>query len=153
MNKAERLQLIGEILNRNEVSSQEQLLELLHVEGCDLVQSTLSRDLRDLAVTKRDGLYRLPLDGATPRESFERLRQALVSELEFVDCGGTVVVLRPRDAARRHQLKSTVETERLPSIVAVTTTEDALLVIMKSAALARDLVQQLRRRPKRAWAL
>jgi len=153
VNKSERLQLIGELLNRNEVSSQEQLLALLHVEGCDLVQSTLSRDLRQLAVDKRDGLYRLPKGDHTPRESFERLRRTLASELSFVDCGGTIAVLKPHDPSRRQALKQQLEQEQLPSIVAVTTTEDALLVVLRSAALARDLVQQLRMRPRRAWAI
>jgi transcriptional regulator of arginine metabolism len=145
--------MIGELLNRNEVSSQEQLLALLQVEGCDLVQSTLSRDLRQLAVDKRDGFYRLPKRGQAPRDSFERLRRTLASELDFVDCGGTIAVLKPRDPSRRQALKQQLDREQLPSIVAVTTTEDTLLVVLRSAAMARDLVQQLRIRPKRAWAI
>ncbi|MFA8299293.1 MAG: arginine repressor [Hyphomicrobiales bacterium] len=50
--KAYRLNKIGEIIKRHEITSQEQLLNMLLEAGIKTTQATLSRDLRALKVLK-----------------------------------------------------------------------------------------------------
>lgn len=50
--KSERLKIIKEIISKNKISRQEDLLLLLLNRGFDLTQATLSRDLRELKVGK-----------------------------------------------------------------------------------------------------
>ncbi len=51
-NKFDRHRIIREIITKNKISRQEDLLLLLLNRGFDLTQATLSRDLRDLKVGK-----------------------------------------------------------------------------------------------------
>ena len=64
--KSRRQSVIGEIVGREQITSQEQLRTRLKARGYTVTQATLSRDIRDLGLVKRssDGAYQLP--GAEP---------------------------------------------------------------------------------------
>lgn len=51
-NRKSRLSAIVDILSRQNIGGQEELLEKLQTEGFDITQATLSRDLRKLKATK-----------------------------------------------------------------------------------------------------
>ena len=50
--KGERQARILDILSKNEVHTQEEITELLRREGFKVTQATVSRDLRELKLTK-----------------------------------------------------------------------------------------------------
>jgi len=52
MNRRERLKVIKEIINSKKVSSQEELVKELEDRGFSITQSTISRDLAELRLTK-----------------------------------------------------------------------------------------------------
>lgn len=52
MNKRQRLKLIKEIIRKNRVSSQEELVRHLKQRGHEVAQSTISRDMHELRLTK-----------------------------------------------------------------------------------------------------
>src|SRR4051812_50210642 len=58
--KSHRQAAILEIIEREAVTSQEQLRERLRARGVEATQATISRDVRDLGLIKRpaDGAYR-----------------------------------------------------------------------------------------------
>ena len=62
--KDERLNVIRSIISRERVSNQDELIRLLKTEGLNVAQATLSRDLRELGISKsHDGFgyrFRLP---------------------------------------------------------------------------------------------
>ena len=60
----ERQSAITRILRDGHVRRQEDLVRLLKKEGHDVTQSSVSRDLRDLGVSKAAGRYVLPADEA-----------------------------------------------------------------------------------------
>ena len=52
MKRNERLKAIKEIINSKRISSQEELRDALLKIGADVTQSTISRDIRDMRLTK-----------------------------------------------------------------------------------------------------
>jgi transcriptional regulator of arginine metabolism len=52
MKRKERLRAIKEIINSKRISSQEELRDALLKIGADVTQSTISRDIRDIRLTK-----------------------------------------------------------------------------------------------------
>lgn len=52
-NRQHRLRTIAQILNAQVISSQDQLTHALSMQGIDITQATLSRDLRDLRAEKK----------------------------------------------------------------------------------------------------
>ena len=55
-----RHQKILEVLRHHRVTNQEGLKELLRVDGTDVTQATLSRDMRELRVVKVTGADGIP---------------------------------------------------------------------------------------------
>jgi transcriptional regulator of arginine metabolism len=67
MKRAERLVLIEKLIMENIVSSQEELLRMMLGKGAECTQATLSRDLRQLGISKgfeAGGGYRYLLPGS-----------------------------------------------------------------------------------------
>lgn len=68
MTKKYRHKIIKEILQSNEIASQEMFLKILADKGFDLTQATLSRDMKELKIIKVPtvrGNYAYQLSGAT----------------------------------------------------------------------------------------
>ncbi|MCI0522964.1 MAG: ArgR family transcriptional regulator [Bacteroidales bacterium] len=66
MNRASRMILIGKLVSENVISSQEELLKLMEGAGKECTQATLSRDLRQLGISRGfdgRGGYRYLLQG------------------------------------------------------------------------------------------
>ena len=61
----ERRSAIVRILREGSVRKQEDLVRLLKTEGHEVTQSSVSRDLRDLGVSKASGRYVLPPEEVT----------------------------------------------------------------------------------------
>ena len=65
MNKTNRLLAIRELISKNKISNQDELLNLLKIKGFDYTQATLSRDLKFLKVNRisdrdRGYIFQLP---------------------------------------------------------------------------------------------
>src|SRR5437867_1170592 len=110
--KAERRQAIREIVAREGVGSQRELVDRLVRRGISATQATVSRDIADLALIKlwrgRRHVYVLPEDvagpassagsstrgiGAAPAASTERLRRILADIPIRVARSGLILVL------------------------------------------------------------
>lgn len=71
IDKTERQALIREILVKNEIASQEEVMQRLLENGYEITQATLSRDFREMKVAKTPDaagnyFYRLPTVGLLP---------------------------------------------------------------------------------------
>ena len=66
--REQRQQAILKILRRQHVTRQEELVELLRKRGIEATQSSISRDLRQLGITKLDQEYR-PVTGGRGRRT------------------------------------------------------------------------------------
>jgi len=150
MDKPERHDLIRALLRRNEVSSQDQLQDLMRVEGCDIAQSTLSRNLREIGVVKERGQYVLTDRHPDRPGNSRRLATAIRDDLTHVDAGGNVVTLKLAAAVDAVAIARRIESADLPSVVAAAACTDTVLVIARTPGYARDLVRLLRSRPRSA---
>jgi len=75
--KIERQEIIREIIIKNKISRQEELLLLLINRGFDLTQATLSRDLRELKIGKIHDAHYGSIYFIPSKENEQPLRGAL----------------------------------------------------------------------------
>ena len=66
--KSSRHEKILEIINRQPIETQDELLEALSREGCKVTQATISRDIKDLKLIKQIGLDGKSIYSAGARE-------------------------------------------------------------------------------------
>ena len=149
--RAARQARIVEIVSREQVRSQTELLALLVAAGIETTQATLSRDLDELGAVKLRGAdggipaYVIPDDGS-PVRGIEggtgRLARLLGELLVSADASGNLAVLRTPPGAA-HYLASALDRAALHDVVGTIAGDDTLLVVarepMTGAALAARL--------------
>src|SRR3954454_5129908 len=100
--KAYRQSLVVELIDREAITSQEQLREQLLARGIEVTQATLSRDIRDLGLVKhtKDGAFRRasPGEAASPIDHTAARRRTVAASLKRFDLVQQLVVLRTESA-------------------------------------------------------
>jgi transcriptional regulator of arginine metabolism len=144
--KARRQAAILELVEREDITSQEQLRQRLKERGFEATQATLSRDIRDLALVKRaaDGAYSTP--GATETDRLDAvavLDQAVAEFLRFIEPVQQLVVMKT-DVGRAQPLALAIDNADVPEIVGTIGGDDTILVICRSPEEAAALVARLR---------
>lgn len=144
--KSLRQARILELVEREAITSQEQLRHRLRAEGLEATQATLSRDIRDLGLVKRaaDGAYR-PAGAVEPdAQDAERLLAEAVAEyLLHLEPVQQLIVLKTAPG-QAQPLAIAIDRARLPEVVGTIGGDDTILVICRSEALATSLVARWR---------
>ena len=145
--KYKRQEYIRELIQNGSYHTHREVQKSLRVQGVHVNQGTLSKDFKDLHVTKArldDGRYRYELppssslaaeDGLVERE----LREFVVS----VDDAMHQVILKT-SAGRASGLCETLDQAGWPEIVGSVAGENTVLLITKSNFQARKLLKQIK---------
>ena len=155
--RAARHARIVDLIRDKAVRSQTELAELLGVDGVQVTQATLSRDLEELRAVKVGGVYVIPEDGMPALRPAEqapaRLIRLLRELLNSVDVSGNLVVLRVPPGAAQF-LASALDRSGLPDVVGTIAGDDTILVVARDsgdgpgAALAEKLTAWSRTDPQ-----
>jgi transcriptional regulator of arginine metabolism len=143
--KARRKAVILELVDREAITSQEQLREKLRERGIEATQATLSRDIRELGLVKRsvDGAYRRS-GGDVPGPGGEAaLRRAVEEYLRTQETIEQLLVLRT-DPGQAQSLAIAIDRARLSEIAGTIGGDDTILVICRSATDASSIAERFR---------
>lgn len=142
--KQERQKIIREVVKENRVSNQEELSALLAERGLSVAQATLSRDIRELQITKiHDGFgynYSLPRPGML-RES---LRGSAMSSdsIDSLELSGSMAVIKTRPG-HAGMIASVIDESHLPEIMGTLAGDDTILLAVREGftheAVAKSL--------------
>lgn len=143
--KAQRHAAILKLIQKRQVHSQEQLRELLHADGIDVTQATLSRDIRELRlakVPKPDGgsAYAVPPQVETLRPPLHQLLPTLLLSLDGV--GNLLVAKTPAGAASA--LTEALDAQGWPEVVGTIAGDNTILIITRSERARRAVAERLR---------
>jgi transcriptional regulator of arginine metabolism len=133
--KSQRQSAILELVDREAITSQEQLRDRLRARGIEATQATLSRDIRDLGLIKRaaDGAYRRAGSGQEPpADPGVVLRTAVDDYLRRHEAVEQLVVLKT-DTGQAQPLAVAIDRAGLAEIVGTIAGDDTILVICRSA--------------------
>ena len=140
---------IRNLIRRRRVHSQAELGDALASAGHEVNQSTLCRDLRDLGISKVDGIYRLPIALAeNPSPSSDELtlpgRRAIARYLTGASpAGGHLLVLRTA-IGTASAVGLAIDAEAWPEVVGTIAGDDTLFLATGSARDQHRVLSQLR---------
>ena len=136
-----RRDAIVRILRQTAVARQAELVDLLHREGFDATQSSVSRDLRELGVVKGADRYLLPAaeDALTPSH-FETVQTFVKG---YRAAGSSLTVLRTTVGAAQ-SVALAIDKARWPEIVGTIAGDDTIFIATESARTQRRLHERLR---------
>jgi transcriptional regulator of arginine metabolism len=145
----DRQRMIAELLDEHEVSTQQQLQQLLAGLGVDVTQATVSRDLDRLGVmrVRRHGrlVYALPEDEA-PTDPIAQVVIAL-GLVRTMEASGNLAVLRT-GPANAHPVAIAFDNASLPEIIGTIAGDDTIALIAREPSTGNDLIQLIERLKK-----
>jgi transcriptional regulator of arginine metabolism len=143
--KARRQPVILELVEREAITSQEQLREQLRARGIETTQATLSRDIRELGLVKRaaDGAYRRAAPESPAGDPEVTLRRAVEEYLRSLELVDQLLVLKT-DPGQAQPLAIAIDRARLPGIAGTIGGDDTILVVCRSANDASTFMRRLR---------
>ena len=143
--KSRRQGAILELIEREPLTSQEQVRRGLQTEGFEATQATISRDIKQLGLVKRsgDGAYQRPgVEALSPETVLTALERAAGEFVRRVDRVQQLVVVRT-GAGQAQALALAIDRARLPEMVGTIAGDDTILVIAQDTRRARALMKRL----------
>ena len=143
MKRSERQGAIRRLVREQALSTQSELAAALHAAGHDVVQTTVSRDIRELGLVKiRDAagrlVYALPED-ARPRDIGVGLRRMALS---IESSGNLVLVTTPSGFA--NALCEEIDRAGHPLILGTVAGENTILIVAREGSTGAALRDELR---------
>jgi transcriptional regulator of arginine metabolism len=142
-----REQAILELIESQEVSNQDEIVERLRARNIQATQATVSRDVKRLGLVKTPaggGGYRYAAPALRPRSTQRGRRQLKVACEQFltkVEPGGALLVLKTL-SGRANALAVALDECRFEEIVGTIAGDDTILVIARDPR-DRDKVKKL----------
>ena len=143
MNKKQRQSLILKIISENEVETQNDLQDLLKQQKVSVGQATLSRDIRELCLSKRvseSGVNCYFFEAEKPLVFNRLFAQSVVS----MDYAQNIVVLKCHSGLANAACKVIDELD-FQSVVGTIAGDDTVFVVTKSENFAISLLSQFKK--------
>lgn len=144
--KDERLNVIRSIISRERVSNQDELIRLLKTEGLNVAQATLSRDLRELGISKsHDGFgyrFRLPASSessAALKNTGGRGSSGLVISCEF---SGNICVIKTHPG-HASMISAMMDGKDMDSVAGTVAGDDTVILVVRSRHTPGEVVREL----------
>jgi len=136
-----RRDAIVRILRRTTVAKQAEMVELLHREGFEATQSSVSRDLRELGIVKGAERYLLPaVEDALAPSHFETVQSFVKG---YRAAGPTLTVLRTTVGAAQ-SVALAIDKARWSEVVGTIAGDDTIFIATESPRTQRQLHDRLR---------
>ena len=147
--KNSRMEAIKMLISSQELSSQEEVLHALEVEGFKLTQATLSRDLKQLKVAKAASMngkyvYVLPNETMYKRISNPKSAMEMIQSPGFVSINfsGNIGVIKTRPGYAS-SIAYNIDNSNIPEIIGTIAGDDTIFIIIKESVFKRDVIDAL----------
>ena len=130
--KRRRQQRILEIISARRVATQQELVEELARHGIAATQSSVSRDIDELELTKVDGHY-------TTRERAVRANWPV----ESIETAGDNLIVIKTEVGQAQPAALAIDRARIEEVVGTVAGDDTIMVAVKNGAAQRVAVRRI----------
>ena len=144
--KSSRHDKIIEIIGKYEVETQDDLIERLRNEGFNVTQATVSRDIRELKLSKIStarGTYRYVQSRRHPNETNVRFNNALIESILKVDFANNIIVLKTLPGLAS-AVATGIDSIHLTEILGSIAGDDTIMVVTRDSECAADISDKLK---------
>ena len=130
--KKERQKIILELIKTQQIATQQELVDLLVSRNIEATQSSVSRDIVELKLTKVNGFY----------VAADSLQMVTLPTIELDTAGDNLIVLKTNiGQAQPTALK--IDGERIKEIVGTLAGDDTVFIAVKNAADQRSAMKAI----------
>ncbi len=145
--KKRRHKLILELIEKYEIGTQEDLLQMLRERGCDVTQATVSRDVKELRLLKTlgaNGVYKYSVEKAVDN-SYPGMFDALFqSAMTKVDYAGNICVIKCSPGLAGAAC-ATIDAMNVHEVVGTIAGDDTIFMLCRTPDEARGVAEALNR--------
>lgn len=140
-----QLKLI-EIINKNEIETQEALAEALRNEGYLVTQATVSRDIKDLGLIKvmtPNKTYKYAQPTSTEQKSSGKMLNLFRECVISIDYAGHLIVIKTVSGGA-NSAATLVDKLNFPEVMGCVAGDDTILVVIKDQQKIVPIVEKLK---------
>ena len=145
--KSDRLAKILELIDEDEIDTQEELLRRLKEAGFDVTQATVSRDIKELRLVKvlsHNGRYRYSANMQQPKMDMSFKFHAIFSQsVQGVDYAGNMVSVKCF-TGMANAACAALDSIHWNGVVGTLAGDDTIFVLMRTEDRAAELVRELK---------
>jgi transcriptional regulator of arginine metabolism len=144
-NKRERQATIRSIIDSRPIENQEELRKQLRQRGWDVTQSTLSRDLREMRVSRipyqgGSSRYAITSEDTDARPPLQALLPPLYTAIDGV---GELIVLHTLPGGAQ-PIGVALDAEEWPEVMGTIAGDDTVLIICRSTTAMEKVIKRLK---------
>ena len=146
MKKNDRKSAIIDLINKYEIGTQEELTDRLNMQGFNVSQATVSRDINQLNLIKTEGSQKKSKYTQTPtidNEVSSKILDLFKHVTQFIDIANNLVIVKTL-VGNANSAGMAIDHMHLPQIVGSVAGDDTLLIITKTNSDAEIVVKSLR---------
>lgn len=143
MKKYARQSKILELIESNEIETQEELAESLKGVGIDVTQATVSRDIRELKLVKvssRSGKYKYASMDQNSEGTSDRLIKIFKNSIISVNTAGHMLVIKTIPGAAQI-CASAVDSLGIEEIIGTIAGDDTIFIAVGSYDKVKDILK------------
>ena len=144
--KTTRHNKILELINKYPITTQEELIEYLRADGYDVTQSTVSRDIKQLRLTKvllADGKYRYQASPSAEKGAKNNFKAIFSSSVVEAEQAMNIVVLKTFSGMAQAACAA-LDMMSFDEIVGTLAGEDTIIVVCRNEADAAECIKTFR---------
>ena len=142
--KSKRQDRIASLITEHVIETQDELIAKLVAEGYSVTQATISRDIRELKISKmlgEGGKYHYVLPATASAAVSKDLRLTYMASVTHITCGGNIVVVKTHPGLAQ-AVAAGLDAMQLPEILGCVAGDDTIFVAAQDAETAKYLVER-----------
>jgi transcriptional regulator of arginine metabolism len=143
--KGQRQRKIRELIGTKEIETQEELVEVLSMEGMQVTQATVSRDIKEMQLIKvplEDGRYKYSMPQDQRYNPAHKLKRALLDHFVGAEAAENLIVLKCLPGTA-NTIASLIDGMDWPEVIGTIGGDDTLLLISKTKSHGEDILGRI----------
>ena len=146
--KKDRLIAVRNVIKENALESQEELLNVMKSKGFEVTQATLSRDIKQLKISKipdAEGnyIYTLPQENHYTISSFQKKsKEQIPYGFANIEFSGQLAVMKTRPGYAS-ALASNIDARAQHEIMGTIAGDDTILIIPREGITRKEIIEVL----------
>lgn len=144
--KVKRQSKIVELIRDNDIETQDQLVEMLNAEGFNVTQATVSRDLRELRLTKvasENGGQKYALLRSDDVQVSERLARVFRDGVISMDFAQNIIVIKTLNGTAM-AVAAALDSMENSEVMGTIAGDDTIFCVVKTEQKAIKLMERLK---------
>ena len=144
--KTKRQDRILTLIAEHVIETQDELIEKLVAEGYSVTQATISRDIRELKISKilgESGKYHYVSPEPTTEAVKKDLRNTYMSSVTLILCGGNIVIVKTHPGLAQ-AVASGIDAMALDSVLGCVAGDDTIIIVTTDEASSVQICEKIK---------